>query len=1095
MSGPLAFAVLAATAVVPSVLYSPAAIAAPEATAPTVQITTAPTTSVVGTPYTFSGTVADDGTVTSVEVSTDGGVLWRPATYTQTTWTHTYTPSASGTAQLRVRASDNEQLVSAEQSASATVAPRVCPCSLWSDGDTPATPDAADASALELGLKWQANSNGYVRGVKFYKGPNNSGTHVGSLWTTGGVRLATGTFANETAGGWQTLLFSVPVAVQSGQTYIVSYLSPTGHFSLSGNYFATSGRHLEPLTAPQAQPNNGNGVFRAGAGFPDLNSSGSNYWVDVVWAPDAGADTRAPGLVTTQPKANAGTVGLQPSLSAQFDEQIDPATVEFTLTGPGNATVAGTVSATGPTTNFTLGTPLATGTTYTATVRARDAAGNQADAYNWTFTTGSPRPANCPCTLWDDFSAPLEFAADDGQSVEVGTKVRFDGRGEVLGVRFYKGAANTGTHTGSLWSAAGVQLATGTFVNETSTGWQTLLFSSPVAVQANTTYVVSYLAPHSGYGFTSAKFANEESSYGAIHALKDGVDGGNGVFKYGSGFPNSSHNATNYWVDVVYRNGLNGDTTAPTLVTRTPAADATGAALSGALTLEFDEPVDPASTQISLTDPAGATLNGAVTAFSPDGKTITWTPTAALVGQTKYEAKALVADANGNPMSAVAKWSFTAGAGTGPVSLFSRATVPDVQYVADGGLIELGVRFGTSHHGRITAVRFYKGVGNTGTHTGSLWSPEGALLATGTFSGETATGWQTLTFAQPVTVLPGRIYTASYTTTTGHAVNYSYFQNRAVEAPPLTAPGNTWNSANGVFKPGGGFPTTSHQGNNYWVDVEYVATDDYVAPTGTGHTPLTDATAVDVTSTVTASYNEKIDLANTTFTVTDGAGGKITGTVARSADEQTAIWTAASPLAPGTVYKVSVKASDLAWNTPAEPITWQFTTTGTTAGPWSLFSAASTPKITVNPNATFATVGVRFTPTVNGKITAIKFYKGEENTGTHTGRLWAVDGKTLLKTGTFTNESTSGWQTLTLDQPVDVTAGTQYIASYYAPTGKASYDAGYFIGYSVTAGNLTAPQWSSTAPNGVVGTDETSFPESYATGGNNYWVDVVFTTP
>jgi hypothetical protein len=38
-----------------------------------------------------------------------------------------------------------------------------------------------------------------------------------------------------------------------------------------------------------------------------------------------------------------------------------------------------------------------------------------------------------------------------------------------------------------------------------------------------------------------------------LHALADGVDGSNGVFVFGAGFPDvSTFTATNYWVDVVF---------------------------------------------------------------------------------------------------------------------------------------------------------------------------------------------------------------------------------------------------------------------------------------------------------------------------------------------------------------------------------------------------------------------------------------------------------------------------------------------------------------------------------------------------------------
>ncbi len=44
-------------------------------------------------------------------------------------------------------------------------------------------------------------------------------------------------------------------------------------------------------------------------------------------------------------------------------------------------------------------------------------------------------------------------------------------------------------------------------------------------------------------------------------------------------------------------------------------------------------------------------------------------------------------------------------------------------------------------------IRFYKGVANTGTHMGALWSSTGAKLANVTFSGETASGWQQANFS------------------------------------------------------------------------------------------------------------------------------------------------------------------------------------------------------------------------------------------------------------------------------------------------------------------------------------------------------------
>jgi hypothetical protein len=132
-------------------------------------------------------------------------------------------------------------------------------------------------------------------------------------------------------------------------------------------------------------------------------------------------------------------------------------------------------------------------------------------------------------------------------------KFRSDVAGTVTGVRFYKGSANTGTHTGHLWSSTGTLLASLTFGSETASGWQQASFSTPVAITANTTYVVSYFAPVGAYSST-AGFFSSSADRAPLHGLASGVDGNNGVYRYGSspGFPTSSYSNTNYWVDVVF---------------------------------------------------------------------------------------------------------------------------------------------------------------------------------------------------------------------------------------------------------------------------------------------------------------------------------------------------------------------------------------------------------------------------------------------------------------------------------------------------------------------------------------------------------------
>ena len=64
-----------------------------------------------------------------------------------------------------------------------TGTPTQCPCSIWQNGTPTGAVDAADTSAVNLGVQFQASSSGHITGVRFYKESDNTGTHIGSLWS------------------------------------------------------------------------------------------------------------------------------------------------------------------------------------------------------------------------------------------------------------------------------------------------------------------------------------------------------------------------------------------------------------------------------------------------------------------------------------------------------------------------------------------------------------------------------------------------------------------------------------------------------------------------------------------------------------------------------------------------------------------------------------------------------------------------------------------------------------------------------------------------------------------------------------------------
>jgi hypothetical protein len=166
-----------------------------------------------------------------------------------------------------------------------------------------------------------------------------------------------------------------------------------------------------------------------------------------------------------------------------------------------------------------------------------------------------------------------------------------------------------------------------------------------------------------------------------------------------------------------------------------------------------------------------------------------------------------------------------AASGMCPCSIWSTNAVPAQDAVTDGVPIEVGVKFRSDVPGYITGIRFYKGISNTLTHTATLWSIAGTPLVSATFTSETASGWQQVTFNSPVAVLSNTTYIASYHSPSGYfAIDTGYFTT-GVDNVPLHAPAWASGDPNGVFQedgtgPDGWFPANGTD-NNYWVDVTF----------------------------------------------------------------------------------------------------------------------------------------------------------------------------------------------------------------------------------------------------------------------------------
>ena len=245
-------------------------------------------------------------------------------------------------------------------------------------------------------MKFRSDLDGYITGIRYYKPSATSGTHVGSLWTTTGSRLATVNFTNETSSGWQQATFPTPVAVTAGTTYVASYFTPT-RYVVSSAYFAAGPTTRGPLTA-LAHSQGGNGVYRytgTPGTFPDNTYQGENYWVDVVFSETAN-DPVAPTVTNRVPAPGTTGVLVTARPTATFSEGVVAGSISMVLRNSiTSAVVASTTAYDSGSLTATL-TPtaqLAYSTPYSITLSgARDPSGNTMAPLTWSFETSAPPP-------------------------------------------------------------------------------------------------------------------------------------------------------------------------------------------------------------------------------------------------------------------------------------------------------------------------------------------------------------------------------------------------------------------------------------------------------------------------------------------------------------------------------------------------------------------------------------------------------------------------------------------------------------------------------------------------------------------------------
>jgi hypothetical protein len=615
-------------------------------------------------------------------------------------------------------------------------------------------------------------------------------------------------------------------------------------------------------------------------GATGISGWGGDLASDVTWSFTTGAGA-PPSVLSTTPAGGATDVAVAATVKAVFDRDMTASTItssRFTLTPQLGSPVTATVTYNAATDTATL-TPSAAlqpSRLYTATVTT-DAKGADGTAMTadktWTFTTADA------LSVTNKIPAPLATGIAPGVTVRA----------------TFSRAADVATITSSnvtLKTSGGATVAATVSYDATT---RTVNLTPTAALALSSTYTVRLAA--------------------AIAAAADGSTLGTDVT----------------WTFTTAAS----PPAAPTVTTRVPAASATAIATDTAVSATFSRAMDGATLtgqSFLLRDPANATV-AATVSYNSGSNTATLTPTGLLAAGTVYTAQLTTAvrAADGTPLAAAVSWTFTTA--DCPCTLMNGATPAslgnDVQDGRSGtGLTyELGMKFTVDKTMRATAIRYYKDPGETGTHVGRLWNAAGTQIASVTFTGETASGWQQAPLASPVTLISGQTYTSSVGLNTRFVVTGGGLASQLNNGPLHSVVGT-----NGVFgNSAGTFPTSSWNSSNYFVTPVVANSATTNVPSVTSRSPVASATNVDPGTTVTATFGSDMDAATitgTTFTLETAGGTTVPASVSYDAGTRTATLTPSAALSGGASYTARLSTgirSDDGTTLPAA-LAWSFST-------------------------------------------------------------------------------------------------------------------------------------------------------------------------
>lgn len=391
-----------------------------------------------------------------------------------------------------------------------------------------------------------------------------------------------------------------------------------------------------------------NGVFGTPFAFPTGSYRSSNYFRDVLFFPSAAVPV-TPTKISLTPASASTTTAVPVTYTATIQDANG-----ITVTSATNAVtfaasaVAGTWSPSA-TVNAASGVASATFTPSAAGTAGISAGATGLTSGSATLTVTSTSTSNSSPQSLFTTQTPARPSATDNRTYELGMKFQLAKAGGITAIRYYKSAGDDGVHVGHIWSSTGTLLASATFSNETASGWQQQALTSPLLVQAGTTYVVSVNIiknyPYTGSGLATAIVNGDVSSV---------ADGNNGVFGNSGAFPSASYQNANYFRDIVFVVGSTGPATKLALTPSTLASH-TGVPIAYTATIQdagggrvFSATNAVTFSVSGVTGTFSATtvsaVSGAATAIFTPTSTGTATITASATGLTGASASATLSD-------------------------------------------------------------------------------------------------------------------------------------------------------------------------------------------------------------------------------------------------------------------------------------------------------------------------------------------------------------------------------------------------------------------------------------------------------------------